>query len=98
MDPHTRTTPAHSRHLRTRRLRTHPTAPKTDDTRPLTGGGGASGRGPIDDDDRGRRPDGDGDSARPLLLIALGILAMGASIMSARMLANARRRRGTFLS
>jgi hypothetical protein len=69
-----------------------------EDARPLTGGGGASGGGPIDDDDRGRRPDGDGDDARQLLLVAIGILAMGAGVISARLLANARRKRGPFLS
>jgi hypothetical protein len=50
------------------------------------GGGGSSGRGPIDDDGGGRRPDRDGDDSR-LLLIALGIIALGASVISARRMA-----------
>lgn len=54
------------------------------------GGGGSSGRGPVDDDDGGRRPDRDGDDARRLL-IALGLIAVGATVMSARLLARAGR-------
>lgn len=50
------------------------------------GGGGSSGRGPVDDDGGGRRPDRDGDDSR-LLLIALGIIALGASVISARRMA-----------
>jgi hypothetical protein len=77
-----------------RRHRTHPSPPSAiEEAKPLTGGGGASGNGPIDDDDRGRRPDGDGDSARSLLIIVLGILAMGAGVMSARLLTKSSHRR-----
>ena len=54
------------------------------------GGGGSSGRGPIDDEGGGRRPDRDGDDSR-LLLIALGIIALGASVISARRFAKAGR-------
>jgi hypothetical protein len=54
------------------------------------GGGGSSGRGPVDDDGGGRRPDRDGDDSR-LLLIALGIIALGASVISARRFAKAGR-------
>ncbi|HET6701497.1 MAG TPA: hypothetical protein VFH14_06830 [Gemmatimonadaceae bacterium] len=50
-----------------------------------TGGGGSSGRGPVDDDG-GRRPDRDGDDARRLL-VALGLIAVGFTVMSARLLA-----------
>lgn len=56
----------------------------------MEGGGGSSGRGPGDDDGGGRRPDRDGEDARRLL-IALGILAVGAGVMGARMLAKAGR-------
>lgn len=54
------------------------------------GGGGSSGRGPVDDDGGGRRPDRDGDDSR-LLLIALGLIAIGASVISARRFAKAGR-------
>ena len=54
------------------------------------GDGGAFGRGPIDDDGGGRRPDrGGNDSGR--LLVALGIIALGAGVMSARLLSRQRR-------
>ena len=55
-------------------------------------GGNGSGRGPVDDDGRRRpeRPDGN-DATR--LLIALGILALGAGVMSARLLSQSGRRR-----
>jgi hypothetical protein len=56
----------------------------------IEGGGGSSGRGPVDDDGGGRRPDRDGDDSR-LLLIALGIIALGASVISARRFAKAGR-------
>lgn len=56
------------------------------------GGGGSFGRGPVDDDGGRRRPDRGGDDARRLL-IALGILAVGAGVMSARLLAKAGPRR-----
>ena len=49
-------------------------------------GGSGSGRGPGDDDDGGRRPERpDGNDARRLL-IALGIIAVGAGVLSARLL------------
>jgi hypothetical protein len=56
----------------------------------LAGGGdGSRGRGP-DDDGGGRKPDrNDGDAGH--LLIALGILAVGAGVMSARLLAKSGR-------
>ena len=52
----------------------------------MEGGGGASGHGRGDDDGGGRRPDRDGEDARRLL-IALGIIAVGAGVMGARLLA-----------
>ncbi|HEV8670192.1 MAG TPA: hypothetical protein VGS01_05595 [Candidatus Limnocylindria bacterium] len=53
-------------------------------------GGGSSGRGPGDDGGGdGRRPERGGDDGR--LLIVLGILAVGAGVMSARLLAKAGR-------
>ena len=52
----------------------------------MQGGGGAFGGGPGDDDDGHRKPDRDGDDAARRLLIALGILALGAGVMSARLL------------
>jgi hypothetical protein len=89
--------PGDGRHVARRREddptpRHHPPAPKT-------GGGGASGFGPIDDDGFGKRPDrGGDDDARSFFLIALGILAMGAGVLSARMIADQRRKRNAFFS
>jgi len=55
------------------------------------GGGGSSGHGPLDGDGGdGRRPDPEGGDAKRLL-ITLGILAVGAAIMSARLLSQAGR-------
>jgi hypothetical protein len=73
----------------------HQPAPKRADEPPeetsdelvtKTGGGGVSGHGPIDDDgDRWRRePEGDDD--RGALLIVLGILSLGAAVLTARVL------------
>ena len=56
-----------------------------------TEGGGFSGRGPGDDDDRWRRPERPDDDARRLRIV-LAILALGAGVLSARILA---RRRAT---
>jgi len=55
-------------------------------------GGGSSGRGTGGDDGDGdrRRPERGGDDARRLL-IALGILAVGAGVMSVRLFAKAGR-------
>jgi hypothetical protein len=58
-----------------------------------SGGSGSSGRGPIDDDDHGRKPERPDDENRPLL-IALALLAVGAGVMSLRLLARAGSRRG----
>ena len=58
-----------------------------------SGGSGVSGRGPIDDDDHGRKPERPDDENRPLL-IALALLAVGAGVMSLRLLARAGSRRG----
>ena len=58
----------------------------------IAGGGGSSGRGPFDDDDGGQRPERPNDG-RTKLLIALGILAVGAGVMTARVLAQSPRRR-----
>jgi hypothetical protein len=58
-----------------------------------SGGSGISGRGPIDDDDHGRKPERPDDENRPLL-IALALLAVGAGVMSLRLLARAGARRG----
>lgn len=59
---------------------------ETERIEPQMEGGGGSGRGPSDDDGRRRpeRPDGNGATR---LLIALGIIALGAGVMSARLLA-----------
>lgn len=52
---------------------------------PQMDGGGSSGRGPRDDDDGRRRPErGDGNSKG--LLVALGIVALGLGVVSARLL------------
>ena len=59
---------------------------------PQTGGGGASGFGPIDDDGDGRKPERPNDGRTPLL-IALGILAAGAVVMAARLATTSSRRR-----
>jgi hypothetical protein len=57
---------------------------------PQLQGGGTGGRGPGGDDESHRRPDrNDGEGKR--LLIALGILAVGAGVMSARLLSKAGR-------
>jgi len=80
---------------RLRRLRSsRHDIPRSVHAEPQTGGGGASGRGPIDDDGNGRKPERPNDGARTQFLIALGILTAGALVMSARMLTkstNARR-------
>jgi len=68
---------------------TPPAAPAAEELEPQPGGGGSSGRGPLDDDGDGRRPDRDGDARN--LLIALGLIAVGATVMSARLLAKAGR-------
>ena len=62
-------------------------APKTSE-----GDGGASGRGPIGGDGGGRRPDRGGNDASRLLIV-LGIIAVGAGVISARLLAKAGQRR-----
>jgi hypothetical protein len=70
---------------------THREAPAAEQAAPqLAGGGdGSRGRGP-DNDGGGRKPDrNDGDAGH--LLIALGILAVGAGVMSARLLAKSGR-------
>jgi hypothetical protein len=58
-----------------------------------SGGSGSSGRGPIDDDDHGRKPERPDDENRPLL-IALALLAVGAGVMSVRLLSRVGTRRG----
>lgn len=60
----------------------------------VSGGSGASGGGTFDDDDDGRRRrrDGGGGDGRPLLM-ALAILAIGAGVMSARLLSRSAARR-----
>lgn len=55
-------------------------------------GGSGSGRGPGDDDDGRRRPERPDDNNAGRLLIALGIIAVGAGVMSARLLSQAGRR------
>ena len=59
-----------------------------------TGGGGVSGHGRDDDDGRWRREPEGGDD-RGLLLIALGILSVGAAVLTARLL-TVRGQRGAF--
>ena len=63
---------------------------KTEGIEPQMEGGGGSGHGPIDDDGRRRpeRPDGN-DATR--FLIALGLIALGTAVMSARVLTRAGR-------
>jgi hypothetical protein len=65
----------------------------TEDAEPhVEGGGGSSGRGPGDDGGGDKRPErGGGDAKR--LLIALGIVAVGAGVMGARLVAKAGRPR-----
>jgi hypothetical protein len=46
------------------------------------GSGGSSGRGPVDDDGGGRKPDRNDDDALHLL-IALGLIALGGTLMRA---------------
>ena len=55
----------------------------------MQGGGGSSGGGGGDDDD-GRKPDRDGNDA-VRFLIALGIIAVGAGVVGARLVARAGR-------
>ncbi|MDQ2951364.1 MAG: hypothetical protein M3R54_03795 [Chloroflexota bacterium] len=105
-DPTTKATPSRARpsrhrpreHARPRHVVHSDPAPQQTDE--LTSGaitpkisegdGGAFGRGPIDGDGGGRRPDrGGNDSGR--LLIVLGIIAVGAGVMSARLLSKQRR-------
>jgi len=71
--------------------------PVVEEPKPLTGGGGASGFGPIDDDGGDKRPDRDGDNSRPFLLVVLGILVMGAGVLTARVLAESSGRRRSSL-
>ncbi len=61
-------------------------------------GGNGSGRGPVDDDGRGRRPERPDGNDSGRLLIALGIIALGAGVMSARLLSQSGGRRGFFRS
>jgi hypothetical protein len=68
----------------------HDVVRASEQAEPRIGGGGSSGRGPVDDDGGGRKPDRDGDDALRLL-IALGIIVVGAGVMSARLLARAGR-------
>ena len=94
MDKRTVTRPTHApRHAGPRRVHP-PRQPRTpaEPSPQVAGGGGSSGRGPFDDDDGGRKPERPNDG-RTKLLIALGILAMGAGVMTARLLADPKRRR-----
>lgn len=85
--------PAHPRRIRSVRRREHPHRETRAHPEPRTeGGGGSSGRGPVDDDDRGGRKPERPDDQRALIVV-LGILAVGAGVMSARLLASAGRRR-----
>lgn len=61
----------------------------------IEGGGGSFGGGPIDDDGGHRRPERPNDDSKKLLVV-LGLLALGAGVMSARLLATAQRRQGAF--
>ena len=93
-------TPARPRPVRRRKAtteRSHPAAPRREEKLETTveelapktqGGGGSSGRGPVDDDDdKGRRRDDGGrDENRGPLLIALGIISLGAAVLAARAL------------
>ncbi|HYK98933.1 MAG TPA: hypothetical protein VEU77_11145 [Candidatus Acidoferrales bacterium] len=94
MGERTKTTPTRtSRHSRTHRTHRDRRNRETADVAPqIAGGGGSSGRGPFDDDDGGHKPERPNDG-RTKLLIALGILAVGAGVMTARVLAKSPRRR-----
>lgn len=95
MDKRTVTRPTHApRHARPhRRVHPRPQPPTQAEPAPqIAGGGGSSGRGPSDDDDGGRKPERPNDG-RTKFLIALGIVAMGAGVMAARVLADPKRRR-----
>jgi hypothetical protein len=59
---------------------------------PQASGGGDSGRGPFDGDGGGHKPERP-DNGRARLLIAVGIIAVGAGVMAARLLAKPSRRR-----
>ena len=81
MDPRNGTTRV--RHIRTFHRRAHP------HRAPRTGSGGASGHGPIDNDDHGRRPERPNGNRGPLL-VALGIVAVGAGVIAARVISQRR--------
>ena len=68
----------------------------TDSPAPVTskGGGGTWGHGPLDGDGGGRRPDRGGNDAGRMLIV-LGIIAVGAGLMSVRLLSRAGQRRRT---
>ena len=87
MEKRTVTRPTHPpRHARPRRVHPRPESRTNPEPEPqIAGGGGSSGRGPFDDDEGGRKPERPNDG-RTKLLIALGILAMGAGVMTARLL------------
>ena len=54
-------------------------------------GGGSFGGGPVDDDDGHRKPERPNDDSKKLLVV-LGLLALGAGVMSARLLATAQKK------
>lgn len=56
-------------------------------------GGGSFGGGPVDANDGHRRPERPDDDSKKLLVV-LGILALGAGVLSARLLATAQRGQG----
>ena len=64
----------------------------TDSPAPVTSdGGGAWGRGPLDGDGSGRRPDRGGNDAGRMLIV-LGIIAVGAGVLSVRLLSRSGQR------
>ncbi len=57
------------------------------------GGDGSFGGGPVDDGDGHRKPERPNNDSKKLLVV-LGLLALGAGVMSARLLTTPRSRRG----
>ncbi|HEY6959534.1 MAG TPA: hypothetical protein VI814_11975 [Candidatus Limnocylindria bacterium] len=91
-----RTRPARRRmkapveHHAPRRVEERHAPPSVEEPRAETGGGSFGG-GTVDDDDGHRKPERPNDDSKKLLVV-LGLLALGAGVMSARLVATAQRR------
>ena len=94
MDERTRTPKRAPARRRKRETSEHHPARRAEERHPLPveqpapqtqGGGGSFGGGPVDDDDGGRKPERPNDDSKRLLVV-LGILAIGAGVLSARLL------------